>query len=164
MATGSNSLRIRSATENDVPLILDFIQQLAVYEKLRHVCVATEDSLKDTLFGPRPYAEVILAYWEDKPAGFALFFHNFSTFLSQPGLYLEDLFVYPEYRGHGIGKALLVELARIAVSRKCGRFEWSVLKWNTPAIEFYERLGAQPMDEWTVYRLDVDAIRGLAEQ
>ena len=149
----SEPLIIREALERDVPLILDFIRQLAVYEKLENLVVATEAGLRGALFGPRPYAEVIIAEHDGRPAGFALFFHNFSTFLGKPGIYLEDLFVLPSERGRGTGKALLVALARIAADRDCGRIEWSVLNWNEPAIGFYKSLGAVPMDEWTVFRL-----------
>lgn len=157
------ALQIRSATREDVPLILRFIQQLAEYEKLRHEAVVTEQDLLDTLFGERVYAEVLIADYEQQAAGFALFFHNFSTFLGKPGLYLEDLFVDPSFRGKGIGKALLKHLARLANDRHCGRLEWSVLDWNTPAIEFYKSLGAKSMDEWTVNRVDSEALQTLAE-
>jgi GNAT superfamily N-acetyltransferase len=153
---------IRPATERDVPIIRQMIEDLAVYEKLRDACVATDDQLRQTLFGPHPAAEVILAYEDGAPAGFALFFHNYSTFLAQRGLYLEDLFVKPAYRGHGVGRALLERLAAIAVERNCGRFEWSVLDWNEPAIGFYKKLGAVPMEEWTIFRVTGDALRRLA--
>jgi GNAT superfamily N-acetyltransferase len=143
-------------------MILDFIRQLAVYEKLEHEVVADEERLRATLFGDRPFAEVIIAEHAGEPAGFALFFHNYSTFLARPGLYLEDLFVRPELRGRGIGKLLLQTLARIAIDRGCGRFEWWVLDWNEPAIRFYRRLGAQSMDEWTVFRVTGDALLELA--
>lgn len=155
-------LHIRAATIADVPQILRFIRALAVYEKLEHMVVADESKLAATLFGPHPAAEVRIAEWQGTPAGFALFFHNYSTFLAKPGIYLEDLFVLPEYRGKGIGKALLIHLAQLAVARDCGRLEWSVLDWNTPAIEFYQSLGAVPMDEWTVYRVAGDALPALA--
>ena len=158
----SPSTTITPATEADVPLILSFIRGLAGYEKLRHECVATEADLRETLFGPRPYAEVLIARDAGEPAGFALFFHNYSTFLAKPGIYLEDLLVVPEHRGRGIGKALLVELARLARGRGCGRLEWWVLDWNEPSIAFYKSLGAVPMDEWTVFRLTEDAIAKLA--
>jgi GNAT superfamily N-acetyltransferase len=157
------SLRIASATERDLPLILGFIEKLAEYEKLSHVVVATEDLLRDALFGPRPVAEVIIANWNDDPVGFALFFHNFSTFLGRRGLYLEDLFVDPPHRGKGIGKALLIHLAKIAKGRNCGRFEWSVLDWNKPSIDFYKGLGAVPLDDWTSFRMTGDALDRLAE-
>jgi len=156
----SEPLIIREALERDVPLILDFIRQLAVYEKLENLVVATEADLQGALFGPRPYAEVIIAEHDGRPAGFALFFHNFSTFLGKPGIYLEDLFVLPSERGRGTGKALLVALARIAADRDCGRIEWSVLNWNEPAIGFYKSLGAVPMDEWTVFRLSPEMLNG----
>lgn len=156
-------LLIRAATRADVPQILAFIKALAVYEKLEHMIVADEQKLAATLFGERPGAEVRLAEWQGQPAGFALFFANYSTFLAKPGIYLEDLFVLPEFRGKGIGKALLIHLARLAVERDCGRLEWSVLDWNTPAIEFYQSLGAVPMDEWTVYRVTGAALPALAK-
>src|SRR5258706_134904 len=156
------ALRIASATERDLPLILSFIKKLAEYEKLSHVLVATEDLLRHALFGPRPAAEVILAYWDDEPVGFALFFHNFSTFLGRRGIYLEDLFVDPPHRGKGIGKSLLGHLAKIAKERHCGRFDWAVLDWNKPSIEFYKSLGALPLDDWTLFRLTGDALDRLA--
>ena len=156
-------LSIRPATESDTALILRFIEKLAEYEKLSHEVVATEAALHASLFGEHPYAEVLLAYWGAEPVGFALFFYNYSTFLAQPGIYLEDLFVDPEHRGKGIGKALLVQLARIAMERGGGRVEWSVLDWNEPSIGFYRSLGAVAKDEWTVYRLTGDALNRLAE-
>lgn len=146
---------IRFATEADVPLILRFIRELAEYERLRHECVATEEQVRATLFGEKAYAEVIIAEEDGEPAGFALFFHSYSTFLAKPGVYLEDLYVRPELRGRGIGKALLMRLAAIARERNCGRLEWAVLNWNEPAIEFYKSLGARPLTEWTVFRLMV---------
>ncbi|HYW09130.1 MAG TPA: GNAT family N-acetyltransferase [Longimicrobium sp.] len=155
-------LRIRPALPADVPLILHFIRRLAEYERLAGEVVATEAILRDSLFGARPAAEVVIAEWEGAPAGFALFFHNFSTFLGRPGLYLEDLFVEPEQRGRGIGRALLGHLARVAAERGCGRLEWSVLDWNGDAIRFYRSLGAEPMDDWTVYRVTGDALAALA--
>jgi GNAT superfamily N-acetyltransferase len=142
----------------DVPLILQFIRGLAEYERLAHACVATEESVRETLFGAKRYAEVIIAEHEGAPAGFALFFHNYSTFLARPGIYLEDLYVRPELRGYGIGKALLAKLASIAMERNCGRLEWAVLNWNEPAIQFYRSLGALPQDQWTVYRLTGEAL------
>jgi GNAT superfamily N-acetyltransferase len=154
---------LRSATAADVPQILAYIQGLADYEKLTHACVATEDSLRQTLFGPRPYAEVILGEYDGEPAGFALFFHNYSTFRAAPGIYLEDLYVLPERRGHGVGKALLKQLAKLAVERGCARLEWSVLDWNAPAIAFYNSLGAEPQDEWTIFRVTGDALSTLAK-
>ena len=157
------SITLRPATRADIPQILAFIAELAEYEKLAHEAVATAASLERDLFGPRPYAEVILADVDAQPAGFALFFHNYSTFLGQPGLYLEDLFVRPRFRGLGLGKRLMRELARIALQRGCGRFEWSVLDWNAPAIAFYRALGAVGMDEWTVQRVSGAALRALAD-
>ena len=154
--------RIREATEDDVPLILSFIRELAEYEKLAHEVVATEDGLREGLFGERRYAEVLIAEHDGSPAGFALFFHNFSTFLGKPGIYLEDLYVNPVFRGTGIGKKLLVHLARLAKRRGCGRLEWWVLDWNEPAIGFYESLDATAMDDWTVYRLAGKALEDLA--
>ena len=155
-------LRIERATEEDVPLILRLINGLSEYEKLAHEVTATEDGLRDTLFGARPAADVIIAYAGDTPAGFALFFPNYSTFLGKPGLYLEDLFVLPEWRGRGLGLALMKHLAGIAVARGCGRFEWSVLDWNAPAIGFYESLGAKLMDGWSIVRVTGDALNKLA--
>lgn len=145
----------RPANQADVPLIVEFIHELAEYEKLAHEVVVTEEVLQETLFGARAYAEVLLAYAGDKPAGFCLFFHNFSTFLGKPGIYIEDIFVRPEFRGQGIGKQFYEELKKIAAERKCGRIEWWVLDWNETAINFYKKLGAQAMDEWTVYRLNL---------
>ena len=149
---------IRSATAVDVPLILAFIRDLATYEKLLHEVVATEDTLRRTLFGDPPAAHVVIAEVDGRPAGFALYFFNYSTFLSKPGLYLEDLFVKPEFRGHGTGKALLLHLAKIANARGCGRMEWSVLDWNEPAKGFYCKLGAVPLDDWRVMRLTGPAL------
>ena len=144
---------IRSATAADVPLILRLIRGLADYERLAHECVATEADLRDSLFGAVPGAEVIIAEVAGAPAGFALFFHNYSTFLGRRGIWLEDLFVQPEFRSRGVGRQLLAALARIAVERRCGRLEWWVLDWNEPAIGFYKSLGAEPMSDWTVFRL-----------
>jgi GNAT superfamily N-acetyltransferase len=158
----TESLRIERATEADVPLILRLIKELADYERMADEVVASEDALRQTLFGPRPSAEVVVAYAGSEPAGFALFFHNYSTFLAKPGLYLEDLFVVPKFRGRGYGKALLTHLAALAVERNCGRFEWSVLDWNEPAIGFYEKLGAKRMDAWTIFRVTGDALHKLA--
>jgi GNAT superfamily N-acetyltransferase len=160
--TTAGTLRIERATERDVPLILGLIKALAEYERMSDEVIATEDGLRRTLFGPRPAAEVVVGYAGDEPAGFALFFHNYSTFLGKPGLYLEDLFVVPTFRGRGYGKALLVHLAKLAVERDCGRFEWSVLDWNEPAIGFYKKLGATPMDGWTIFRVTGDTLRELA--
>jgi GNAT superfamily N-acetyltransferase len=154
---------IRQATEQDVPLILSFIRQLAEYERLSHEAVVNEKTLRESLFGPRRYAEVLLGYAGEKPVAFAVFFHNFSTFLGRPGLYLEDLFVIPEMRGKGFGRTMLVELARIARERNCGRFEWAVLDWNQPAIQFYKNLGAIPMDEWTIFRVTGEALGRLSD-
>lgn len=153
---------LRHATRADIPLILELVRELAEYEKLAHEAVADPASLERDLFGPRPYAEVVIAEADGGPAGFALFFHNYSTFLGQPGLYLEDLFVRPRFRGRGLGKRLMQFLAHTAVERGCGRFEWSVLDWNTPAIEFYRALGARGMDQWTVQRVEGQALRALA--
>jgi GNAT superfamily N-acetyltransferase len=155
------ALRIERATERDVSLILELIKGLAVYEKLAHEVTATEAGLRDALFGARPAAEVIIGYTGDTPVGFALFFPNFSTFLGKPGLYLEDLYIAPEWRGHGFGRGLLTELAKIAVARGCGRFEWSVLDWNEPAIGFYKSLGAKLMDGWSIFRVTGDALTKL---
>jgi GNAT superfamily N-acetyltransferase len=153
---------IRPATEADVPLVVRFIRGLAEYERLLHECQATEEKVRASLFGPRPDAEVLIAEVDGEPAGFALFFHNYSTFLAQRGIYLEDLFVLPAFRGRGAGRALLVHLARLALERGCGRLEWAVLDWNEPSIRFYRSLGAVPMDEWTVQRVTGDALARLA--
>jgi GNAT superfamily N-acetyltransferase len=155
-------LSIRPATADDVPLIRALIGELAEYERLADAAVATDDNLHAQLFGAQPAAEVLIGEVDGEAAGFALFFHNFSTFLGKRGLYLEDLFVRPTFRGSGLGKHLMATLARIAVQRDCGRFEWSVLDWNEPAIGFYRTLGAVGMDEWTVQRLEGDALRALA--
>jgi GNAT superfamily N-acetyltransferase len=158
------SIRIRPAAQADVPLILRFIRELADYERLLHEVVATEDRLRETLFGARPAAEVVIAEDADEALGFALFFHNYSTFLAQPGIYLEDLYVRPEARGRGAGRALLGHLARLARERGCGRLEWWVLDWNESAIRFYRSLGARPMDEWTVFRLTGADLDRLADE
>jgi GNAT superfamily N-acetyltransferase len=158
------SVQIRPATRDDVSAIAELIRGLARYEKLENDVVMTEALLDKALFGDRQYAEVLLAEEDGGPVGFALFFHNFSTFLGRPGIYLEDLFVLPEHRGRGIGRTLLTHLAQIAVERDCGRLEWSVLDWNRDAIGFYERIGARPNSEWTVYRLTGEALTGLAGQ
>ena len=163
ITTNDDRIILRFATADDVALIIDFIRQLADYEKLTHEMVADEDLLRQSLFGERRVAEVVIATFEGEAAGFALFFHNFSTFLGRPGIYLEDLFVIPKLRGCGIGRAMLSRLAEIAVERGCGRLEWWVLDWNVDAISFYERLGAQAMDEWTVFRITGDALVDLAE-
>jgi GNAT superfamily N-acetyltransferase len=155
-------LEIRAATGDDVPLLLSLIRELADYERLSHEVVATEALLRESLFGERRVAEALLGYLGDEPAGFALFFHNFSTFLGRPGIYLEDLYVRPGFRGAGMGRALLVHLAGLARERNCGRLEWSVLDWNEPAIGFYERIGASPVSGWTVYRVTGEALEDLA--
>ena len=155
-------LEIRAATEDDVPLILSLIKELAGYERLSHEAVATEETLRASLFGERQVAETLLAHLGDDPAGFALFFYNFSTFLDRPGIYLEDLYVRPEYRGAGVGRALPVHLAGLARHRDCGRLEWSILDWNEPAIGFYESIGASPVSGWTVYRVTGRALEELA--
>lgn len=157
-----NQFEIRTATINDVPLILSFIKELADYEKLSHEVMATEEILRETLFGPKPAAEVVIAYVDQVPQGWALFFHNFSTFLGRPGIYIEDLYVRPEARGQGIGEKILVHLAKLAQERKCGRLEWIVLDWNESAIRFYRRIGAIGMDEWTIQRVTGDALQKLA--
>ncbi len=149
----SEKINIRFATENDIPIILGLINELAVYEKLSNEVTADEIKLKETLFGEKKYAEVLLAEYNEKPVGQALFFYNYSTFLAKPGIYLEDLFVKPEYRGKGIGKQLLNELIEIAKEKNCGRIEWAVLDWNEPAIQFYQNLGAKLMKEWRIFRL-----------
>lgn len=156
------SLSIRPATPADISLIGQFIRDLAEYEKLLHAVRFDEGIMAQKLFGPRPYAEVLIGEIDGTPQGFALFFHNFSTFEGRPGIYLEDLFVRPDARGSGLGKALLVRLAALAVERDCARLEWSVLDWNTPAIDFYKALGARMMDEWTVMRVDGAALSELA--
>ena len=152
---------IRPARAGDAPDILRLIRALAEYEKLGHEVVASEDALRATLFGPRPAAEVLLAEEAGRPVGLALFFQNYSTFLARPGIYLEDLFVEPDFRGRGLGKALLKAVARVAVDRGCGRFEWSVLDWNQPAIDFYRALGARPMNDWTIFRVTGEALARL---
>ena len=155
-------MRLRPAARDDVGQILSFIRELAEYEKLAHEAVADEATLAAQLFGERPAAEVVIAEVDGQPAGFALFFHNFSTFLGQRGLYLEDLFVRPQFRGLGLGRRLMAHLAKLAVERDCGRFEWSVLDWNEPAIRFYRSLGAVGLEEWTVQRVTGAALRALA--
>lgn len=149
----SDPFSIRPATAADVPLILAFIRELAEYERLSHEATANEELLKDSLFGPKPAAEVILGYVGTEPVSFAIFFHNYSTFMGRHGLYLEDLYVKPEFRRRGLGRIMLSHLARLACERGCGRFEWAVLKWNQPAIDFYQSLGAQPLEDWTIFRL-----------
>jgi GNAT superfamily N-acetyltransferase len=154
---------IRPARIEDVPIILELIRDLATYERAPNEVTATEEQLVEVLFGEKPVAEVLLAFEGKSPVGFAVFFYNFSTWLGRPGLYLEDLFVKPEKRGKGYGRALLVDLAKIARDRGCGRMEWAVLNWNDPAIKFYRKLGAKPLDEWTVFRLTRDGIADLAK-
>lgn len=162
MATSNDPFLIRPATEADVPLILSLIKELAAYERLSHEVTATEALLRESLFGKRRVAEVLIGEYRGIPVCFALFFLNYSTFLGKPGLYLEDLYVKEGYRGRGFGRRMLRYLARVAVERDCRRFEWSVLDWNQPAIHFYKRLGAVPMDDWTVYRLTGEALDKLA--
>jgi GNAT superfamily N-acetyltransferase len=159
-----STVKIQSATEADVPVILSFIRELAAYERLAHQCVATEAGLRETLFGARPYAEALIARVGETPVGHAIFFHNFSTFLARPGIYIEDIFVLPEHRGLGAGKALLTAVVRIAKQRRCARVEWSVLDWNEPAIEFYKRMGADVMPDWRICRLDAAGIDKLADR
>jgi GNAT superfamily N-acetyltransferase len=156
------TVRIEKAAEPDVPLILSFIRKLAEYERKSHEVVATEEALRDALFGPRPIIEVLLAFSGEEPVGFALYFPSFSTFRGRPGLFLEDLFVEPAHRGKKIGTALLAALANIARERGCIRLEWWVLKWNQPAIDFYKRLGAAEVDEWGIYRLEGEALSRMA--
>jgi len=159
----SNLFEIKPATIKDVPVILSFIKELAEYEKLLHEVTATEEILKETLFGETAYAKAIIGYWNENPVSFALYFHNFSTFLGRPGIYLEDLFVKPEVRNKGIGQKMLSYLAKLAKEKNCGRLEWWVLDWNKPAISFYNRIGAKAMDEWTVYRITGAALDDLAK-
>jgi GNAT superfamily N-acetyltransferase len=161
-ATHPEGFEIRQAGESDVPIILAFIKKLADYERLSHEVVATEESLRRTLFGAQRTAEVAIGYAEQRPVGFVLFFHNFSTFLGRSGLYIEDLFVDEPYRRRGYGRALLLYVARLAEERQCGRLEWSVLDWNEPAINFYKQLGAVPLNEWTVYRVTGTNLTRLA--
>ncbi len=158
------SVSIRPAIAADLDLVIGFIRALADYERLADAVRLDPAVLGEHLFGARPMADVIIGEIDGHPRGFALFFHNFSTFEGKPGIYLEDLFVEPEARGSGLGKALLAELARLAMTRGCARLEWSVLDWNTPSIDFYKALGAKPMDEWTVFRLDGDALAALASR
>jgi GNAT superfamily N-acetyltransferase len=158
------SICIRAALPGDAPLIATLIRELAEYEKLLHECQVTPEAIRTSLFGGKPQAECVIAERNGIAVGFALFFHNYSTFLAKPGLYLEDLFVRPAARKHGVGKALLAHLAKLAVTRGCGRFEWSVLDWNAPAIAFYESLGAKAQNEWTIYRVSGDALPRLAAQ
>ena len=157
-----DNFAIRSAQVHDVGIVLHFIQRLAQYEKLEHLVSATEEGLKESLFGEHPGAEVLLAYAGDMPVGFAVYFHNFSTFLGRRGLWLEDIFVEPSARGNGYGKALLLAVARIAHERGCGRFEWAALDWNTPAWDFYRALGATPLEDWTMFRVTGPVLEKLA--
>jgi GNAT superfamily N-acetyltransferase len=157
-------LRIQPVSEKDVALLLTFIKELAEYERLADKVVTTERVLRDSLFGARPAAEALIAFLGDEPVAFAIWFYNFSSFLGRPGLYIEDIYVRPHARGQGVGKALLLHLARLAKKRRCARMEWSVLDWNEPAISFYKGLGARPMDEWTTFRLDAHAFAHLAEE
>jgi len=154
---------IRPATPEDIPLVLAFVRELAEYERLSHLVSATEARLRDSLFGSRPGAEVLLGFAGDTPVGFAVYFHNFSTFLGVKGLWLEDLYVHPALRRHGYGRALLLHVARIARDRGCGRFEWAALDWNEPAIRFYESLGAVALDDWTIFRVTGPALEKLAD-
>ena len=158
------ALRIEPATERDLPAVVRLVRHLAEYEKLAHVMVSSEDDFRKALFGPRTNAEALMAFADDAPVGFALYFYNFSTFLGKRGIYLEDLFVEPEYRGKGIGKALLQRLARIAKDEDCGRMEWSVLTWNQPSIDFYHRLGAVTLDDWRTFRLTGEALERLEDR
>jgi GNAT superfamily N-acetyltransferase len=159
-----SEIRIVPATELDLPVILDMIRALAEYEKLGHMVTATEERLRQTLFNAKPAAEVLLAHCQRECAGFAVFFPTYSTFLAQPGLYLEDLYVRPHLRGRGIGSALLKHLVRTAIERGCGRLEWGVLDWNQPSIQFYKKLGAVPLDDWTKYRLTGEALERLSSR
>lgn len=160
----SNLLHLRSATIADVPTIFSLVQALADYEKLSHEVTGTEALLKEHLFGDRPYVEAVLAEWKGQPVGFALFFYNYSTFLTKPGIYLEDLFVLPDYRSKGIGKALITHVATLTVERGCGRLEWSVLDWNEPAIGFYRRMGADILPDWRICRVTGDELINLSNR
>ena len=159
----NNKLVIREAKPEDVPLIFQLIKELAEYEKLTHEVVADETILRETLFGDKKYAEILIAEYDGEPAGQALFFHNYSTFIGRPGIYLEDIYIRPSLRGKGIGKALLRSLVKLAKDRNCGRVEWAVLDWNEPSIQFYKKLGAVPMDEWTVFRVTEDKFDNIIE-
>ena len=161
-STNTHGFQIRSATKSDVPTILSFVKKLADYERLSHEVIATEESLRKTLFGRQPGAEVAIGYCKEEAVGFVLFFHNYSTFLGRPGIYIEDLFVDEAYRRRGFGRALLLHVARLARERGCGRLEWSVLDWNKPAIDFYKNLGAAPMSDWTVFRVTGESLDRLA--
>jgi GNAT superfamily N-acetyltransferase len=162
--TSIEGFEIRHAEKKDVKLIRSLIRDLAEYEKMLDEMVATEELLEKHLFGKKKFVEVILGYYNGVPVGFALFFHNFSTFVGKPGLYLEDLYVKPEYRGKGFGKVLLAYLAKLAVERECGRYEWVVLNWNEPSLKFYKMLGARVMDEWLIHRVTGDDLKSLALQ
>lgn len=162
MSEQEHDLIIRTAGPGDVALILAFVQELAEYERLSHLVTATEQTLLDSLFGPHPGAEVLLAFERDAPVGFAVFFHNFSTFLGRRGLWLEDIYVKPTFRGKGYGRKLLLHVAHIAHQRGCVRFEWAVLDWNAPAIQFYQSLGAVPLDDWTIFRVTGEPLARLA--
>ncbi len=158
-----NKFQIKTASESDAPLVLDFIKKLADYEKLSYEVSATPEDLKNTLFSENSNSEAIIGYWDEQPVTFAIFFHNYSTFLGKKGLYLEDLFVLPEFRGKGIGKKMLKHLAKTAIDRDCGRFEWSVLDWNKPAIQFYKSIGAELKQEWIITRVTGESLIKLAE-
>jgi GNAT superfamily N-acetyltransferase len=157
----AEEIRVARAEESQIPLILSFIRKLAEYERLSHKVTVDEELLRKSLFGPKPAAEVVIAYWGEEAAGFAVYFHNFSTFAGRPGIYLEDLFVEPAFRGKGIGKSLLVYLAKLAQERGCARLDWSVLDWNEPAKSFYRKLGAEPLEDWTTYRLSGAELKNL---
>ena len=160
--TNISNFMIRPATENDAGTILSLIKELADYERLTHEVVATENDIRKSLFGEHPLAEALIGEYDKIPTSFALFFYNFSTFVGKPGIYLEDLYVKPEYRGKGFGRKMLAHIARLAIKRDCGRFEWSVLDWNTPAIRTYDKLNAKPMQDWILYRLTGEALVELA--
>jgi GNAT superfamily N-acetyltransferase len=162
--TTATKFLIRPATATDVSAIFSLIKELAEYERLAHEVVATEDDIRRSLFGERPYAEALIGEYDKIPISFALFFYNFSTFVGKPGIYLEDLYVKPEYRGQRFGRQMLAHIARLAIKRNCGRFEWSVLDWNTPAIRTYDRLQAKPMKDWVLYRLTGAALKNLAAE
>ncbi len=164
ISTSIEDFTIRSTTADDCALILSFVQELADYERLSDAVVATTATLEETLFGERPYAEVTIGEYQGEAVGYSLFFHNFSTFTGRPGIYLEDIYIKPEMRGKGFGKLMLAYIAKLAVERNCTRVEWSVLDWNEPSIQFYRSIGAKPMDEWTVQRLDGRELASFAQQ
>ncbi|MEC7767372.1 MAG: GNAT family N-acetyltransferase [Pseudomonadota bacterium] len=164
ISTSLKEFMIRDTTVDDCDLILNFIKELAEYERLSHEVTATQETLQETLFGENPHAEVLIGEFKRDPVAYALFFHNFSTFTGRPGIYLEDIYVRPQMRGKGFGKCLLAYIAKLAVERNCTRVEWSVLDWNEPSIQFYRSIGAIPMDEWTVQRLHGDALNSFAEE